>query len=240
MIPNARFAELLTDIEPSSDYYIECVGGASRFAIAFCRIAIPHSRRSGSHLIVRSRTSISAIGRSRAAFDDLTNFARQRLGIPLGRDALADILQQSAGQAIGPRVAFPLHVRSDRNEVDETAFELDASDFSGGAVPFPPAARWDEELVAPLDRTAQWLRSRNIGRIALSGLVSSHHRLCRWTELPFRNRLRDRNSNTGWRLADRRSDTLRRNLPGLGSARCARSAQWTLGCVCRCPSRSRR
>ena len=103
------------------------------------------------------------------AFDDLTNFARQRLGIPLGRDALADILQQSAGQAIGPRVAFPLHVRSDRNEVDETAFELDASDFSGGAVPFPPAARWDEELVAPLDRTAQWLRSRNIGRIALSG-----------------------------------------------------------------------
>ena len=62
-----------------------------------------------------------------------------------------------------------MHIRSDRNEEDETALEIDGSMFSGGAVPFPVPERWAEDLVAPLDRTARWLRASAVSRVALGG-----------------------------------------------------------------------
>jgi hypothetical protein len=62
-----------------------------------------------------------------------------------------------------------VHVRSDRNETNETALEIDASAYSGGATPFPDRAVWSEGLVAPLSETAKWARSLGLSRIALSG-----------------------------------------------------------------------
>ena len=44
-----------------------------------------------------------------------------------------------------------------------------ASAFSGSNGVFPDVARWREELLTPLERTARWLRERGTTRIALSG-----------------------------------------------------------------------
>src|SRR5262245_38618216 len=69
------------------------------------------------------------------AFDALSGLARKSLGVPLRRDALAGLIERALGQALFARSALPLHVRSDRNESNEAAFEIDASAFSGGSSP---------------------------------------------------------------------------------------------------------
>jgi len=62
-----------------------------------------------------------------------------------------------------------VHVRSDRNNSDERALEIDASEFCGTGGAFPDAARWRRDLLLPLERSARWLRERRTTRIALSG-----------------------------------------------------------------------
>jgi len=47
--------------------------------------------------------------------------------------------------------------------------EIDASAFSGGVAGYPERARWADKLIAPLDRTARWLRSRGVSRVSLGG-----------------------------------------------------------------------
>lgn len=103
------------------------------------------------------------------AFEALSGLARKSLGVPLKRDVLIGQIEADLGQALFPSAAPRIHVRSDRNEVDETAIEIDASAFSGGSVAFPEPAQWQDELVAPLDRTARWLRSRSVARLAIGG-----------------------------------------------------------------------
>jgi hypothetical protein len=103
------------------------------------------------------------------AFEALSGLVRKSLGVPLNRDVFIGLIEAALGQALFPNPVPRIHVRSDRNEVDETALEIDASAFSGGSVAFPPPARWHDELVNPLDHTARWLRSRSVGRLALGG-----------------------------------------------------------------------
>lgn len=102
-------------------------------------------------------------------FDAVSGLARQNLGVPLRREVLIGLIEEALGQPLFQSRSFPLHVRSDRNEVDETALEIDASAFSGGGTPFPDADGWSEGLITPLDRTARWLRSRGVSRLALGG-----------------------------------------------------------------------
>jgi hypothetical protein len=104
-----------------------------------------------------------------AAFDDLAAFIRQSPGVLLDRDTLVRRIEASVGAPLFSSPAFPLHIRSDRNGSDERALEIDARAFAGGALPFPAADVWGSGLLAPLERTASWLRSRDISRIALGG-----------------------------------------------------------------------
>lgn len=103
------------------------------------------------------------------AFDAVSSLARKSLGVPLKRDVLIGVLGNKLGQPLFQSHALPLHIRSDRNEVDETALEIDASGFSGGRGRFPDAEGWRQGLLEPLERTAQWLRSRAVPRVALGG-----------------------------------------------------------------------
>lgn len=103
------------------------------------------------------------------AFEVLSGLARKTLGMPLRRDVLIGQIGAALGQALFPNAVPRIHVRSDRNEVDETALEIDASAFSGGSAPFPAPARWQDELVTPLDHTARSLRSRSVTRLAIGG-----------------------------------------------------------------------
>lgn len=103
------------------------------------------------------------------AFEALSGLARQSLGTPLRRDTLIDRIESALGQALFTNPALPIHLRSDRNEVNEAALEIDASAFSGGAASFPAPDRWQDELIAPLDCTARWLRSRDVTRLVIGG-----------------------------------------------------------------------
>ncbi len=104
-----------------------------------------------------------------AAFEALENLVRRSTGIPIERTALVEAVEKGLGASLPLPSVFRLHVRSDRNETDDTALEIDAAAFSGGAMPFPPPPTWKPELLEPLERTARWLRSRGISRVSLGG-----------------------------------------------------------------------
>lgn len=103
------------------------------------------------------------------AFEALSGLARKSLGVPLKRDVLIGAIDSAIGQTLLANPVPRIHLRSDRNEVDETALEIDASAFSGGSAAFPPPARWQDELLAPLDHTARWLQSRSVTRLTIGG-----------------------------------------------------------------------
>ena len=102
-------------------------------------------------------------------FDALSGLARRTIGTPLARGDLIKVIETELGQPLPLPAAFPLHVRSDRNETNETALEIDASAFSGGAVSFPgPEEGW-ADLIEPLDQTSRWLRGQGVSRVGLGG-----------------------------------------------------------------------
>jgi len=102
-------------------------------------------------------------------FEALSGLVRKTVGKPLARTDLIRLVEAELGQPLPLPAAFPLHIRSDRNETNERALEIDASAFSGGDSPFPESKIWTEELLAPLNRTARWLRARGVSRVALGG-----------------------------------------------------------------------
>lgn len=105
----------------------------------------------------------------RRAFEALSTLARGRIGEPLGRVELQDAIERGIGQKLPLPSALPLHVRSDRNQRDERALEIDASAYSGGAEPFPPTDVWQAGLVELLDATQQWMRAHGYSRLRLTG-----------------------------------------------------------------------
>ena len=107
--------------------------------------------------------------RTQAAFSELESLGRRSNGVPRSRADLVRAFESGLGQTLPVPAAFPLHIRSDRNEVNDAALEIDASAFSGGGTPFPPAEVWGPMLVDPLVRTARWLRARGDSRVALGG-----------------------------------------------------------------------
>jgi len=107
--------------------------------------------------------------RREAAFEALSGLAARSIGVSLARVELTHTLEDALGHPLPRPASFPLHIRSDRNEVDETALEIDASAFSGGPASFPAPERWSKNLIAPLDRTARWLRTHQVGRVKLGG-----------------------------------------------------------------------
>ena len=107
--------------------------------------------------------------RIEAAFDALATLARRSVGVPLTRDALRDAVESGLGEPLPLPPVLPLLVRSDRLETDETALEIDASEFSGGDSGFPNPTVWSERLGEPLDRVARWLRGCGISRVRVLG-----------------------------------------------------------------------
>lgn len=103
------------------------------------------------------------------AFEALEALARRSIGAPLGRAILLRTIEDALGRSLPLPEGFPIQIRSDRNEVNERSLEIDASVFSGREGRFPEPAEWADDLIAPLDRTARWLRSHAVPRIALSG-----------------------------------------------------------------------
>ena len=108
-------------------------------------------------------------GRIAAAFDALESLVRRSAGAPLARDVLVRTIEESLDERLPLPSAFPLHVRSDRNEPDVAALEIDARAFCGGEVPFPPSEIWCAKLIEPLEATSRWLCSRRISRVSLGG-----------------------------------------------------------------------
>lgn len=103
------------------------------------------------------------------AFEALSGLARRSIRAPLGRAILLQTIQEGLGRQLPLPQSFPLHIRSDRNEANERSLEIDASGFSGRDGKFPGPVQWADEQVSPLDRTARWLRSHAVSRVALSG-----------------------------------------------------------------------
>jgi hypothetical protein len=108
-------------------------------------------------------------GKIEGAFEALSGLARRSIGTPVGRTTLAEVLTTQLGRPVAQRRAFPLHIRSDRNEINSDALEIDASRYSGGSAPFPNPVIWRTGLATELGATAKWLRSHGQSRIALSG-----------------------------------------------------------------------
>lgn len=106
---------------------------------------------------------------ARRAFAMLEALIRRSLGSPLSREILVRTLEEGLGQSLALAETFAVHVRSDRNEPNERAFEFDASAFSGGDRPFPAPPQWTSSLVQPLIMISKWLRGRKVCRIALGG-----------------------------------------------------------------------
>lgn len=118
----------------------------------------------------RTYPSLEATPRRFAeAFEALSALARRSIGAPLGRAILCRTIEDALGRPLPLPKSFPLHIRSDRNETSERSLEIDASEFSGRDVAFPSQRKWAEQLLVPLDRTARWLRSEAVSRIAISG-----------------------------------------------------------------------
>ncbi|MBR0944928.1 hypothetical protein ABIF66_000554 [Bradyrhizobium japonicum] len=102
------------------------------------------------------------------AFAALAELVRRSPGIPLAADALVHTIEQALGARLPTLSAFPLHVRSDRNEAEASALQIGAANFSGGPAGFPPTTEW-AKLIAALDSTSRWLRSRSIARVKVGG-----------------------------------------------------------------------
>lgn len=105
----------------------------------------------------------------RRAFEALSTLARGRISEPLGRVELQSTIEAAIGRKLPLPSAFPLHIRSDRNECNESALEIDASAYSGGPAPFPPTDVWQRGLVEPLDVTQRWMRAHGYSRVRLFG-----------------------------------------------------------------------
>lgn len=102
------------------------------------------------------------------AFAALSELARRSIGVPLAADLMARTMEQALGAKLPLPTVFPLHIRSDRNEEDARAVQIDAATFSGGPAGFPEPARWSA-LAAALETTSRWLRARSTSRIRLGG-----------------------------------------------------------------------
>lgn len=102
-------------------------------------------------------------------FDALELLLRRSKGTPIPHHKIARLVEEHAGEQVASCRAVPLHVRSDRNGANETALEIDASIFSGGAGEAPVPGRWTSELASPLEATAIWLHARGVARIVLTG-----------------------------------------------------------------------
>lgn len=169
-VTKASDAKLRADI---TDQFGSDLGGFVADAVEISERVLP-DRNSAFQAFAHALTQAfphadTSQKRIEAAFEDLSSLARRSLGVPLGRDALSRLIEGAIGQPLFHRAAFAIHVRSDRNEVNDTALEIDASGFSGGPKPFPAADRWQAELIEPLDRTARWLRSSNVTRLSIGG-----------------------------------------------------------------------
>jgi hypothetical protein len=103
------------------------------------------------------------------AFEALSGLARRSIGAPLGRALLSRTIEDALGRSLPLPDFFPIQIQSDRSEINERSLEIDASAFSGREGKFPGSAEWADDLVAPLDRTARWLRSHGVPCITLSG-----------------------------------------------------------------------
>lgn len=107
--------------------------------------------------------------RVEAAFEALSVLASRSIGRPISREDLRRAIEGGLGEALPLPTVFPLILRVDRLELDDSALQIDAVDFSGSAGPFPETAIWNERLVQPLDQTAHWLRGRGVTRVKVLG-----------------------------------------------------------------------
>lgn len=118
----------------------------------------------------RAYPSLEAPSRRVAdAFEALGALARRSIGAPLGRAILLQTIENALGGPLPLPQSFPLHIRSDRNQSNERSLEIDASAFSLRDKALPSPMDWTEDLLVPLDRTARWLHSQTVSRVALSG-----------------------------------------------------------------------
>lgn len=166
----ASDAQLRTDLVKA---YGDSLGGFVAKAVEIAERNLPDRDSAVQAFALALERTFPALEVSRRRIEDgfeaLSGLATRSLGSSMSRGELLLTLEGALSQRLPLPTSFPLHVRSDRNEADETALEIDASAFSGGSAGFPDTAHWTVELLAPFDRTARWLRAHGISRVALSG-----------------------------------------------------------------------
>ncbi|MEP1076073.1 SAVED domain-containing protein [Leptolyngbya sp. PL-A3] len=102
-------------------------------------------------------------------FGALVDLIAQSRGVMLTQSRLVTVLEEALGSALIHNRKLKIHIRSDRNGSSEDAIAIDASRFSGSEGQFPPCEEWQNDLVAPLTRTADWAKVNHYQHIALSG-----------------------------------------------------------------------
>jgi hypothetical protein len=119
--------------------------------------------------LARAFPSLDA-GRRRVAdaFAALSDLARRSIGVPLAAGVLARTMEKALYMQLPLPPVFPLHVKSDRNDDNPHALQIDAAAFSGGPSGFPKPPEWSV-LAAALDATSRWLRARGASRIRIGG-----------------------------------------------------------------------
>lgn len=113
------------------------------------------------------------------AFDGLCTLARASRNPTFAEETIRNSSKVPHAPRFLGRKVFPVHVRSDRNDSNELALEIDASPFSGGSTPFPESEGWNG-IIAPLGATERWLKSRQVSRVALSGSFRLTTAFVRW------------------------------------------------------------
>lgn len=115
-------------------------------------------------------TAALAGGTLTQVFQTLLALATRRRGQPLDRALLLQEIKTVLGRALMEGSAFPVHLRSARQEEPQpNSLEIDASAFSGPGGSYPPPSVWADQLTRPLTAIGGWLRKRGFRDVLLSG-----------------------------------------------------------------------
>lgn len=105
----------------------------------------------------------------KALFDQLNGVFLNASGALVDRQTLVQIF----GAALGPEAltkhSQPVRILSDTLTDAHDHIEIDGRPFSGAPGTYPAPEVWGSDLMGPLGKTADWLRTMGHSRVALSG-----------------------------------------------------------------------
>jgi hypothetical protein len=110
--------------------------------------------------------SVSKLSKTFAA---ITDYMSANRGKELASGQLQVLLNDSLEVSLIAIQRLRVHIRSEHDQTDNEAIEIDAGaiDLGGGISPIKE--RWISDIAIPIEATAQWAREQNYSRIEISG-----------------------------------------------------------------------